>query len=285
MLRTLLALVLILSHSVSATSIWQVTAPDGDTLFIGGTVHVLPASELPLPQQFNNIYANSDELIFESDMAFMESAQFQQLIMQGMVFHDGRTFIDVLKPETVELVNSYLQQRSIPVENFLPMKPSLLGFTITFIELQLLGLTQDGVDKLFFDKATQDNKNIAWLESPQEQLDMMNSMAQGQEDVFVSYSVRETATAKLVLDGMLSAWRSGDMKTMADVGIADMPTEFPRIYDLLLKNRNQRWIPQIETMFADDNTEFVLVGVLHLAGEHSVLAMLESKGYKVTQLQ
>ena len=64
-----------------------------------------------------------------------------------------------------------------------------------------------------------------------------------------------------------------------------MPTEFPRIYDLLLKNRNQRWIPQIETMFADDNTEFVLVGVLHLAGEHSVLAMLESKGYKVTQLQ
>lgn len=282
---TLLALVLILSHSVSATSIWQVTAPDGDTVFIGGTVHVLPASELPLPQQFNHIYANSDELIFESEMAFMESAQFQQLIMQGMVFHDGRTFIDVLKPETVELVNSYLQQRSIPVENFLPMKPSLLGFTITFIELQLLGLTQDGVDKIFFDKATQDNKNIAWLESPQEQLDMMNSMAQGQEDVFVSYSVTETATAKLVLDGMLSAWRSGDMKTMADVGIADMPTEFPRIYDLLLKNRNQRWIPQIETMFADDNTEFVLVGVLHLAGEHSVLAMLESKGYKVTQLQ
>lgn len=282
---TLLALVLILSHSVSATSIWQVTAPDGDTLFIGGTVHVLPASELPLPQQFNNIYANSDELIFESDMAFMESAQFQQLIMQDMVFHDGRTFIDVLKADTVELVNSYLQQRSIPVENFLPMKPSLLGFTITFIELQLLGLTQDGVDKIFFDKATQDNKNIAWLESPQEQLDMMNSMAQGQEDVFVSYSVTETATAKPVLDGMLSAWRSGDMKTMADVGIADMPTEFPRIYDLLLKNRNQRWIPQIETMFADDNTEFVLVGVLHLAGEHSVLAILESKGYKVTQLQ
>lgn len=282
---TLLALVLILSHSVSATSIWQVTAPDGDTLFIGGTVHVLPDSELPLPQQFNNIYANSDELIFESDMAFMESAQFQQLIMQDMVFHDGRTFIDVLKADTVELVNSYLQQRSIPVENFLPMKPSLLGFTITFIELQLLGLTQDGVDKIFFDKATQDNKNIAWLESPQEQLDMMNSMAQGQEDVFVSYSVTETATAKPVLDGMLSAWRSGDMKTMADVGIADMPTEFPRIYDLLLKNRNQRWIPQIETMFADDNTEFVLVGVLHLAGEHSVLAMLESKGYKVTQLQ
>ena len=282
---TLLALVLILSHSVSATSIWQVTAPDGDTLFIGGTVHVLPDSELPLPQQFNNIYANSDELIFESDMAFMESAQFQQLIMQDMVFHDGRTFIDVLKADTVELVNSYLQQRSIPVENFLPMKPSLLGFTITFIELQLLGLTQDGVDKIFFDKATQDNKNIAWLESPQEQLDMMNSMAQGQEDVFVSYSVTETATAKPVLDGMLSAWRSGDMKTMADVGIADMPTEFPRIYDLLLKNRNQRWIPQIETMFADDNTEFVLVGVLHLAGEHSVLAILESKGYKVTQLQ
>ena len=70
-----------------------------------------------------------------------------------------------------------------------------------------MGLTQDGVDKIFFDKATQDNKNIAWLESPQEQLDMMNSMAQGQEDVFVSYSVTETAMAKLVLANIrLAQW-------------------------------------------------------------------------------
>ncbi len=281
----LFAVLLFLATHSTATSIWQVKALDGDILHIAGTVHVLPASELPLPILFEEIYALSDELIFESDLAFMETQQFQQLMMQSMIFQDGRTFEDVLTPETVALVKLHLQQRGIPVENVLSMKPSLLGTTITFIELQILGLTQPGVDKMFFDKAHQDNKDIAWLESPQEQLTMMMGMAEGQEDLFVSYSVTETATAKTLLDGMLSAWRSGNMKAMAEIGIADMPREFPRMYQLLLKDRNMRWVPQIEAMFEDNNTELVLVGGLHLAGEHSVLTMLEAKGYSVTQLR
>ena len=281
----LFAVLLFLATHSTATSIWQVKALDGDILHIAGTVHVLPASELPLPILFEEIYALSDELIFESDVAFMETQQFQQLMMQSMIFQDGRTFEDVLTPETVALVKLHLQQRGIPVENVLSMKPSLLGTTITFIELQILGLTQPGVDKMFFDKAHQDNKDIAWLESPQEQLTMMMGMAEGQEDLFVSYSVTETATAKTLLDGMLSAWRSGNMKAMAEIGIADMPREFPRMYQLLLKDRNMRWVPQIEAMFEDNNTELVLVGGLHLAGEHSVLTMLEAKGYSVTQLR
>ena len=155
----------------------------------------------------------------------METQQFQQLMMQSMIFQDGRTFEDVLTAETVALVKLHLQERGIPIENFLPMKPSLLGTTITFIELQILGLTQPGVDT------------------------MMMGMAEGQEDLFVSYSVNETATAKTLLDGMLSAWRSGNMKAMAEIGIADMPREFPRMYQLLLKDRNRRWMLQIETMF------------------------------------
>ncbi len=281
----LFAVLLFLATHSTATSIWQVKALDGDILHIAGTVHVLPASELPLPILFEEIYALSDELIFESDLAFMETQQFQQLMMQSMIFQDGRTFEDVLTPETVALVKLHLQQRGIPVENVLSMKPSLLGTTITFIELQILGLTQPGVDKMFFDKAHQDNKDIAWLESPQEQLTMMMGMAEGQEDLFVSYSVTETATAKTLLDGMLAAWRSGNMKAMAEIGIADMPREFPRMYQLLLKDRNMRWVPQIEAMFEDNNTELVLVGGLHLAGEHSVLTMLEAKGYSVTQLR
>lgn len=281
----LFAVLLFLATHSTATSIWQVKALDGDILHIAGTVHVLPASELPLPILFEEIYALSDELIFESDLAFMETQQFQQLMMQSMIFQDGRTFEDVLTPETVALVKLHLQQRGIPVENVLSMKPSLLGTTITFIELQILGLNQPGVDKMFFDKAHQDNKDIAWLESPQEQLTMMMGMAEGQEDLFVSYSVTETATAKTLLDGMLSAWRSGNMKAMAEIGIADMPREFPRMYQLLLKDRNMRWVPQIEAMFEDNNTELVLVGGLHLAGEHSVLTMLEAKGYSVTQLR
>jgi uncharacterized protein YbaP (TraB family) len=83
---------------------------------------------------------------------------------------------------------------------------------------------------------------------------------------------------------MLQAWRVGNMQKMAEVGIADMATTYPDIYNTLLVERNSRWVPQIEAMFADEDTEFVLVGTLHMAGEHSILAMLADTGYIIKQL-
>jgi uncharacterized protein YbaP (TraB family) len=37
-------------------------------------------------------------------------------------------------------------------------------------------------------------------------------------------------------------------------------------------------------MFDTVETEFVLVGVAHLVGEHGLISMLQSKGYEIVQL-
>jgi uncharacterized protein YbaP (TraB family) len=63
-----------------------------------------------------------------------------------------------------------------------------------------------------------------------------------------------------------------------------MLTETPDLYESLLVNRNNNWMPKIEAMFDTDETEFVLVGVAHLVGEHGLTAMLQSKGYEIVQL-
>jgi uncharacterized protein YbaP (TraB family) len=43
-------------------------------------------------------------------------------------------------------------------------------------------------------------------------------------------------------------------------------------------------MPKIEAMFDTVETEFVLVGVAHLVGEHGLISMLQSKGYEIVQL-
>jgi uncharacterized protein YbaP (TraB family) len=43
-------------------------------------------------------------------------------------------------------------------------------------------------------------------------------------------------------------------------------------------------MPQIEAMFEDPDTEFVLVGAAHLIGGEGLVQLLQSKGYEVSQL-
>ena len=64
-----------------------------------------------------------------------------------------------------------------------------------------------------------------------------------------------------------------------------MQRDFPQIYDDLLVKRNTNWMPHIKAMFKTVPIEFVLVGALHLAGDHSILKMLAEQGYQIEKLE
>ncbi|MEX0963187.1 MAG: TraB/GumN family protein [Pseudohongiellaceae bacterium] len=81
-----------------------------------------------------------------------------------------------------------------------------------------------------------------------------------------------------------SAWRSGDSSGLSKLFVQEMKTEAPELYDSLLYQRNLRWVPQIDQMLQDSNTEFVLVGAAHLVGEGGLLDLLAQKGYEIEQL-
>jgi uncharacterized protein YbaP (TraB family) len=63
-----------------------------------------------------------------------------------------------------------------------------------------------------------------------------------------------------------------------------MRDQAPAVYDSLLRQRNLKWMPQIEAMLRDSDREFVLVGAAHLVGEDGLLEMLQARGYDVSQL-
>ena len=58
----------------------------------------------------------------------------------------------------------------------------------------------------------------------------------------------------------------------------------PELKDLLLKQRNRNWVPQIETLLAGRDDVLVVVGAGHLVGPDSVIRMLRDKGYEVTRV-
>jgi len=84
---------------------------------------------------------------------------------------------------------------------------------------------------------------------------------------------------------MKQAWRRGDVSKLKELGITPFKNDFPEMHKALLIDRNNAWMPQIETMLKTRAVEFVLVGALHLAGEDGLLTQLSARGYKVRKLQ
>ena len=84
---------------------------------------------------------------------------------------------------------------------------------------------------------------------------------------------------------MKRAWRAGDDKALMELGMGNMRRDFPGAYQSILVNRNRAWIDPIVRFLGTDEPELILVGALHLVGEHSVLEMLRQRGYKVTRFK
>lgn len=273
---------LFLPHFVVAKSpVWQVSKGD-NYLYIAGTVHVLGNDDYPLPPAFEEAYNNSVYIIFEVDINKMESPEVQTMVASKMKYVDGSTLQDHLKPETYAKLEKYLEPLGIPVVTFEDFKPGLVSMMLTMMELKRLGILSVGVDKYYNAKANKDHKLLGKLETIEEQISFLANMGSDDPDEYILYTMREIKQLSPMFKSMKKAWRTGDTKKLAEIGITPLK-EFPEIYQMLIVGRNNAWVPQIEAMLKTEEIELLFVGALHLAGKDSVLKQLEELGYTVEQ--
>ncbi len=276
-------LLLFIGSNAQAASVFKVTKGD-NTVYIGGTFHLLTENDYPLPAPFAKAYKASSELYFETDIAATQSPAFMQQMMGVILNQNGETLKNVLDATTYAKVEQYASERGLDINQFLPLNATGLMLTITIMEYQSRGFVATGVDEHFFNKAKKDNKTIAWFESIDEQLAVIDSFDDGDPNGLVNYTLAEVGKVDEVISGLHGSWRKGDMNTLAKLGIESFQ-DYPDLYQNLLVKRNNNWMKKLVTLFDDNDTEFVLVGVLHLPGESGVLTQLEALGYKVEKLK
>ena len=88
----------------------------------------------------------------------------------------------------------------------------------------------------------------------------------------------ETEAAALV-----AAWKQGDAAKL-DSLLKESLDDYPDLAQVLLYDRNARWVPRIEALLAADKDCLVIAGAAHLVGAGSVVERLKAKGYKVEQV-
>jgi len=270
-------------QTFAQSSVWKVSY-NGNTVFVGGTIHLLRNQDFPLPEAFNSAYEEAQILVFETDISKLETPEFQQKLMANAMYPGDSSLSDVLTEETAALLEKQCNDLGLSYAQMQKLRPSMIILTIIAMHYQKLGINSPGVDAHFHRKAQKDAKEVLSLESIQQQIDLITKMGSGNEDKFVGHSLEDLQRVERELTALISAWREGDTK-QNEKQLKEMKRNYPDLYVDLLIKRNEAWLPQIESYFDTEAIEYVLVGNLHLHGKDGILHQLQKRGYGMVQVE
>ena len=283
LLLSLVSLLDIMPTISADSSVWKITSGE-NTVYLGGTVHLLRPSDYPLPEEYEQAYQESAVLVFETDISSMNDLSIQAETLKQLTYTDGQSLDTVLNDEAYNALSEYIATIGIPMAMIEQFKPGMIISMLQLLEFQKIGFTPQGVDAYFNIRAMGDAKTLEELESLEEQIGFLAAMGEGNENEFILLSLSDLDETAEVMEDMIFAWRTGDNEKLSEMFVADMLNEAPELYESLLRGRNLNWIPQIDKMLADEDVEFVLVGAAHLVGNDGLLELLKARGYKVSQL-
>jgi len=262
--------------------LWEVKGKT-NTVFLLGSLHLMKKNMYPLDAAIENAYKNADIVVFETDMAAMESPEFAMKLMAEATYPEGETLKKNLPEATYTLVVSNLQASLGSAEPFEKFKPWMVAVTLVAVELQKLGYSAEkGLDKHFYTRAKEDNKSLQEFETPEEQLKLLTSLSDIESGDFLGQSLSEMATWKTQFNTMVEAWRAGDTKGLEEV-LTDSFKKYPAMEKRFLTGRNEKWLSKIEKLVQGDKNVLIIVGAGHLVGKDSVVDLLTRKGFKVEQ--
>lgn len=263
--------------------LWKVEAPGGASAFLLGSLHVLSADAYPLPAAIDKAFAAAKTLVEEVDLDEVSDPTAMMGALAKAMLTDGKTLDQIIAPDTYAEVRKRAEATGLPMVALDRMKPWLVAVTLMAPTLRAAGFQPEfGVDRHFFDRAKQKGLKRDALETVAYQLDRFDSMPLAVQEALLKATISDLDTQVSGVKDMVRAWSAGDLAAVEKLTLASFK-DSPELYQRLLVERNENWVPHIEKCLADNAGCFVVVGAAHLVGRDGLPALLAAKGLKVTQ--
>lgn len=263
--------------------LWKVADAD-TTIYLFGTIHVLPKNYKWRTAKFDKAERSARELVLEVadlDDVSKTVASFQKLAISPNL------------PPVVERVpeakraglEALIAKTGLPAEALTQYESWAVAITLAAGMLKDLDVSPDyGVEKQLQADFKAAKKPVHGLETSEQQFGFFDSLPEAAQRNFLSSMVDDSLDPAKELKAMLSSWSSGNDKAIA-VNFDDEFRSSPELVETLLRKRNANWTLWIKERLDKPGTVLVAVGAGHLAGADSVIAMLGKQGLKVTRIQ
>lgn len=266
---------------VDAPALWRVAGPKGN-VFLFGSFHLLPADVKWRTPAVESALNEAAVVVFETDFAGAQDPRVSQALIAKYGFlPPGQTLRSVLSTSTNAELEKTATDLEIPPPSLAPLRPWLAALTLGLQFAIHQGFDpSNGVEQQVITSAKASGRSLGTLETNESQLRVFADLTREQEVELLTVTLRQVRETPKMLEDMLTAYRKGDLAALErtlNIGFDD----FPALRKRILKDRHDKWLPQIENMIADGRTHLIIVGAAHLVGPDSVIVMLRARGVKV----
>jgi uncharacterized protein YbaP (TraB family) len=261
--------------------LFRATGPNGGTVFLLGSVHLLSEEAGKLPKIVDSVFEVSKTVAFETSIDSLQMRGFE--LFAKASYPKGQTLHSQFSPGSVARLDSLLAAYGLPAQQVDGYKPWFVSLLFTQSVMKRANFSaQYGVDAQINGRARAAGKTMIGLEPVDAQLGLFDNISEADQELMVLKSVGPDSSAHMLME-IKEAWQTGDAATLDRLlnrGLKDCPG----LFAALVTNRNTSWIPKIEKLLQGQDDALVVVGAAHLVGKQGVVEMLRAKGYAVQQM-
>ncbi len=261
------------------------------TVYLAGTIHLLKKSLYPLPPQLQAAFDASDHLVVEVNTQAIPPQQLQLKSLQHSMLPDGVTLDTLLEKPLLDATSASFTELGLNLAMVNTMKPAVIATQMAVLRMLAFGYDPaTGIESHFL--AQVGDRKILELETFEQQLTLLFGAPLDVQIELLSQTLAQQEDTNQLLSDMIVAWMSGDDESLSDLFDSDMfnteeeISEGARAYQQsLLGDRNKGMAAKVRSYLnGGPGTYMVLVGSAHLAGDDSIIELLDEANLKGERL-
>jgi len=270
---------------VAHPALWEVSDAD-TTIYLFGTIHLLPANYQWRSAKFNDAVESSQQLMVEVivDLDHPETlaGTFAQMAVSPTPLPP---ILDRVSPSKRPALQAALAKIGANPAQLGRVKTWAVAFQLLGLQFTQIGLVgKEGPETVLRKQFTAEHKQIGQLETIGQQLSFFDTLPESAQQALLEGTLEDPHAMEVEFGGMLRAWAKGDVKGIANSFDKDLAGS-PELQRNLILKRNANWSKWIEQRMAQPGKIMIAVGAGHLAGKDSVIAQLQRDGFRVRRLQ
>jgi uncharacterized protein YbaP (TraB family) len=282
----------------SGPALWVLKSPSA-TVYLFGTVHILPVPVAWQTRTIQHAFADSSELWVETDLDNSKSIAAAMRARGVSATYDLQA---ALGPDGWSKFTARMSPCGMQADKARHFRPWLAGLMLQYCINKTSAHGPAGAinaaatpDRFLVEQAKTENKMLRYLEPVDGQiallfrrpdteqaavlLKLLNAPNPGKPD---PDTVRKFLTS---LTAMELAWAHGDQGTLTAL-VASAPAQLdPGGYKAIFTDRNQAFAARIADILHRPTTSFVAMGAGHLIGQGSVLEDLAAHGFIASRME
>lgn len=245
--------------------------------YLFGTIHIICEDDFYLGQNVQDKVVEAQKLVLEIDL---DDPHMMQVVFANINNPSGEKITDYLDEDQFQTTQQFLlENAAVDIGMMKSMRPFML---LSMLYPKMLECETKAYELELMKIAKENEMPVLGLESIEDQLSVFENIPLDEQYKNLYDYVSDFEKGRKEFKKLIETYRSKDIERMVQM-VGESP-EYKNYQDIMLDNRNSKWITPMKSMM-EEGKMFFAVGAGHLGGEKGLLNLLREEGYNINLLE